>query len=68
MVICTNGEPFLARRVSSTAIGHLVVQKPKVRPIWGSRMSHGVKVLATAAFHRLRKNAANACRVATRRE
>ena len=31
-------------------------------------MSHGVKVLATAAFHRLRQNAANACRVATRRE
>ena len=43
-----------------------VVHKPKVRPFWGSRMSHGVKVLATAAFHRLRQNAANACRVATR--
>jgi hypothetical protein len=45
-----------------------VVPKPKVRPFWGSRMSHGVKVLAPAAFHRLRQNAANACRVATRRE
>ena len=42
--------------------------KPKVHPFWGSRMSHGVKVLATAAFHRLRQNAANACRLATRGE
>ena len=31
-------------------------------------MSHGVKVPATAAFHRLRQNAANACHVARRRE
>jgi hypothetical protein len=29
---------------------------------------NGVKVLATAAFHQLRQNAANARRVATRRE
>ena len=45
-----------------------MVHKLKVRPFWGLRMSHVVKVLATAAFHRLRQNAANACRVATRRE
>ena len=37
-----------------------LVPKPKVRPFWGSRMSHGGKVLATAAFYWVRQNAANA--------
>ena len=42
-----------------------MVHKPNVRPFFGPMVSHFVKVLATAAFHRLRQNAADACRVAT---